>query len=92
MDCYGYNSLIVWHKMTGVSTGGYVSIENRYEQGTAGIAHPATSTASAFGIGVQAEAATSNYVSIYRGVSRYVGVKLNRTDGTHNVWVQPVNL
>lgn len=92
VDCYGFNALIVWHEMTGVTSGGYVTIENRYEQGTSGIAHPAPAGDSQYGANVKNADETDGYVSIYRGVSRYVGIVLNATDGTHDVRVLPVNL
>lgn len=92
IDCYGYNSLIVWHEMTGVTTGGYVTAELRHTPGTAGLSHPAPAGNSDFALNAKTAATAIGYVTIFKGVSRYVGVVLNRTDGTHNVRVQPINL
>jgi hypothetical protein len=93
VDCYGFNSLIIWHEISGSpATGGHVTLENRHTSGSSGVAHPAPAGDGQFGANVKDADSTTSYVSIYRGVSRYVGVILAATDGTHNVRVLPVNL
>lgn len=92
VDCYGYNSVMVIHEMTGVTTGAFVSVKCRHTKGTPGILHPAPAADSEFGAKVKIAALATNYVSIYRGVPRFVDVELIRTDGTHNVRAIPINL
>jgi len=53
VDCLGFNSLIVWHEMTGVTTGGHVTVECRHAQGETGITHPAAAGSSEFGLNVK---------------------------------------
>lgn len=91
VDCYGYNSVMIIHEMTAPTTGAFVSVKCRHTQGTAGILHPAPAGNSEFGANVKAAVLATNYVSIYRGVSRFIDVELTRTDGTHNVRAIPIN-
>lgn len=92
VDCYGYNSLMIIHEMTGATTGGFVSVKCLHTRGTTGILHPAPAGDSEFGAKVKTAALNANYVSIYRGVPRFIGVTLTRTDGTHNIRAIPINL
>lgn len=89
----GFNALIVWHEIEGAADGGYVALELRTEQGQQGaLKHPATDQDSTFGIGIKDSDTKDSYIAIYRGLSEYVGVELNVTDGKHTVKVQPINL
>lgn len=92
IDCHGYTALIIVHEMTGATTGGYVEVEFRTSPGATGVTHPAPAGNSDFGLNVKTAATATNYVSIIRGLTSRVGIKLNRTDGTHTVTVIPCHV
>lgn len=91
-DSYGFNSLIIWHKMSGTTSGGFVAIENRFEKGETGLDHPAPTGNSEFGANVKSADEAASYMTIIRGVSRRYAIILSVTDGTHDVYIQPINL
>jgi len=93
VDVTGYNTLIIWHVVSGAPvTGGYVSLNLKTASGGTSLTHPAPAGNSEWGLNVQTADTTSSYVEVFKGVSKIVGVNLNVTDGTHDVYVMPINL
>jgi hypothetical protein len=82
----GLNALLVIHTMTGQTTGGFVRLEDRFSGGTPGLAHHGK------GSNIKSAATATNYVSLFEGVSKIVGIDLQRTDGTHTVRVLPIRV
>ena len=85
-SCKGYNALLIHHEMTGTTAGGYVSLAMGNEENGVYIAHHGK------GNNIKSAALATNYTCIYEGIMDWVQVTLNRTDGTHTVTVQPINI
>jgi hypothetical protein len=82
-----YNALLVMHEIdNGGGAGGYVSLTIGDKKDGTYIAHHGE------GSNIKAADQAASYTCIFKGVSDTVKVKLNRTSGTHNVRVQPINV
>lgn len=93
INCHGYTALMLIHEISDDAvTGGYAKIELRPFPGVEGQPHPAEDGDSAWGLNVVSAAQTKTYVSIYRGVTSRVGVKLEVTDGKHTVIAIPCHV
>lgn len=81
-----YNALLVKHVMSGTTIGGYVSLKQAEETDGTFVAHHGKGT------NIKGAAVAASYYAIFEAVDDYVEVTLNRTDGTHDVTITPVNV
>ncbi len=79
----GYNALLVIHRMTGATSGGYVSVSLQTEDADSDADHHGA------GQNIPSSDQSEDYTALFTGLSQKVKITLNRTDGTHNVWVIP---
>lgn len=81
VDCSMGRDLLIWHYMTGQTTGGYIEVRS-VPDGTTRVAHHGGGTNLPTGN----EAAT--YSCTAYDAAEQVELVLHRADGTHTVWVQ----
>lgn len=82
----GYNALLVHHYMTGVTSGGYVGLKMGGSENSQFIAHHGKGT------NIKSANVNASYTCLFEGIMDWVEITLNRTDGTHTVIIQPVNI
>jgi hypothetical protein len=78
----GANALLVLHKITGATSGGYVSLS--LLAGGVSVPHHGRGT------NIKSAATPTSYAALFEGVTDEVEVVLNVTDGTHDVVVVPL--
>jgi len=81
-----FNAVLVKHKITGGSTGGYVSLKMDEKTDGTFIAHHGK------GQNIKSADTTTSYYALFEAVDDYVEVTLNVTDGTHDVTITPINI
>lgn len=81
-----FNALIVHHYMTGVTSGGYVSLKMSNLTDGQFIAHHGD------GAGIKSADTATSYTALFKGLMDHVEITLHRTDGEHHVICQPLML
>ena len=81
-----FNALIVHHYMTGVTSGGYVSLKMSNLHDGQFVEHHGD------GSNIKSADVATSYTALFKGLMDHVEITLNRTDGTHHVICQPLVL
>jgi hypothetical protein len=84
--CEGYNALLVHHVISGAAIGGYVSLKMGPAADGPFVAHHGEGT------NIKAADVAVSYTALFKGIMDHVEITLARTDGTHTVTVQALNL